>query len=86
MMEINRIDGRECHFHKVDPMRNSHRFYHLSLRHGLFGDPCLVRSWGRIGTQGHEMIEWFSTGEDASWAFFHAIKRRKQRGYTIIDI
>jgi len=36
---------------RIDPATNKWRFYHLSIEGGLFGDWCLVRRWGRIGTE-----------------------------------
>ncbi len=35
-----------------DTTRNMARFYSLAIEEDLFGTPCLVRRWGRIGTHG----------------------------------
>lgn len=37
---------------KIDPQKRQMRFYSLTLSKTLFGEWCLVREWGRIGTKG----------------------------------
>ena len=37
---------------RMDASRNMARFYALSIEGTLFGQTCLVRRWGRIGTTG----------------------------------
>jgi hypothetical protein len=36
---------------KIDPSCNMRRYYSLSVQPDLFGNACLVREWGRIGTR-----------------------------------
>ena len=38
------------YFERKDPGRNMARFYAMSIEETLFGQICLTRSWGRIGT------------------------------------
>ncbi|PWL16329.1 hypothetical protein DKP76_18155, partial [Falsochrobactrum shanghaiense] len=40
------------HFHKIEPHNNMRRFYTLSVQPNLFGEWCVMRYWGRIGTLG----------------------------------
>ena len=44
---------------RIDTTRNMRRFYHMSVQPGLFGDVAFIRQWGRIGTRGQRMEEWF---------------------------
>ncbi|RWK63665.1 MAG: WGR domain-containing protein, partial [Mesorhizobium sp.] len=36
----------------MDASRNMARFYAMSIDETLFGQTCLIRRWGRIGTTG----------------------------------
>ena len=64
-----------------DAARNMARFYALSIEPTLFGDVCLIRRWGRIGTRGQMKAMSFSR-EDEALALFAKIQRQKaRRGY-----
>jgi predicted DNA-binding WGR domain protein len=51
------------HLCRIDPARNMRRFYRLDVQPDLFGRGLLVRQWGRIGTGGRMMVEFFDTEE-----------------------
>jgi predicted DNA-binding WGR domain protein len=36
--------------HRIDPAKNMRRFYRLDVQRDLFGQWCLIREWGRIGS------------------------------------
>jgi predicted DNA-binding WGR domain protein len=81
--EIRRMDKRSpvqhaLVLHKVDPDRGVSRFYSLMVECDLFGTIRLVRNWGRIGTNGQELVEVFATEGEALEAIAR-VKRR--RGY-----
>ena len=64
-----------------DTSRNMARFYALSIEPTLFGDVCLIRRWGRIGTRGQIKAMSFAR-EDEALALFAKIQRQKaRRGY-----
>jgi predicted DNA-binding WGR domain protein len=67
--------------HRIDPGQDIQRFYSLMIERDLFGTVRLVRNWGRIGTNGQEMVEMFSNELEAGQALeaLAAVKRR--RGY-----
>jgi predicted DNA-binding WGR domain protein len=67
--------------HRIDPEQGVRRFYSLMIERDLFGVVVLVRNWGRIGTNGQELVEAFASEDDAGKALevFAAAKRR--RGY-----
>ncbi|MPR12338.1 WGR domain-containing protein [Microvirga tunisiensis] len=67
--------------HKRDPEWRMARFYSLMVERDLFGAVRLVRTSGRIGSNGQEMVEMFSNELEAGQALeaLAAVKRR--RGY-----
>ena len=40
------------HLTRIDPAKNMARFYKLDVQPNLFGEWCLIREWGRIGSPG----------------------------------
>ena len=68
--------------HGIDPEQGIRRFCSFMLvEPGLFGTVRLVRNWGRIGTNGQELVGIHETEDEAGKALevFAAAKRR--RGY-----
>lgn len=66
---------------KIDREKNQYRFYALSVVKTLFQDWALVREWGRIGSNGKQRSDWFTTEEEALQAL-EVLKRKKEgRGY-----
>lgn len=64
-----------------DAGRNMARFYALSIEETLFGQPCLVRRWGRIGTAGRMVQHCFDQEDDAVGLFLELLRLKKRRGY-----
>ncbi len=62
----------------VDPEHGMARFYTLMIERELFGTVRLVRNWGRIGTNGRELVQEFATEEQVVEALATATW---QRGY-----
>ena len=72
---------RPLYAERRDAARNMARFYELSIEPTLFGDTCLIRRWGRIGTRGQMKTMSFAHEEEAL-ALFSKIQRQKvRRGY-----
>jgi predicted DNA-binding WGR domain protein len=65
--------------HRIDPEQGVARFYSLMIERDLFGTVRLVRNWGRIGTNGKEMIEIFADEITAEQAL-EAVARAKGEG------
>jgi predicted DNA-binding WGR domain protein len=57
------------------------RFYSLMIERDLFGTIRLVRSWGRIGTKGQELVEVFPTEVEAGQALEVIAQAKRRRGY-----
>jgi predicted DNA-binding WGR domain protein len=68
---------------RSDPVQNVSRFYVLRIEPSLFGDPTLVREWGRIGHRGRQRIEIHSTEDKAAEALDTWLRRKQRRGYQV---
>ena len=69
------------HLRRTDPARNMARFYVLSIQPTLFGGASLMRNWGRIGTNGRELVEVFATEIEAGAALEALARAKRRRGY-----
>lgn len=67
---------------RLDAGRNMARFYALTIEQTLFGTPCLVRRWGRIGTGGQAKVHHFEREEDAVSMFLALLRVKQSRGYV----
>jgi len=67
--------------HRIDPDRRLARFYSLMIERDLFGNIVLVRNWGRIGTNGREMVEEFASEIEAGQALEALARAKCRRGY-----
>jgi predicted DNA-binding WGR domain protein len=67
--------------HRIDPERGIRRFYSLMIERDLFGTVRLVRNWGRIGSNGQELVEIFDTIEAAGQALEAIVRAKRRRGY-----
>ena len=71
----------EVFLRRIEPATNKWRFYHLTIESGLFGDWCLVRRWGRIGTGGQLKLDWFASAGEAHDALAVLAQSKRKRGY-----
>ncbi|MPR10655.1 WGR domain-containing protein [Microvirga tunisiensis] len=67
--------------HWIDPEQGVTRFYSLMIERDLFGTVRLVRNWGRIGTQGQELVEIHASEEEAGLALEAVARAKRRRGY-----
>jgi predicted DNA-binding WGR domain protein len=51
------------------------------IERDLFGTVRLVRNWGRIGTNGQELVEAFASEDDAAKALEAVARAKRRRGY-----
>ena len=73
-------------FERVDDAANAARFYTLAWQPDLWGDVALVRSWGRIGSQGSRRLEGSYPDRQSAQALAERlIRRRLKRRYALID-
>jgi len=67
---------------KINPTKNMARFYHVDLAPNLFGEFAVLRSWGRIGTQGRTMIETCGSVDAARQSAGRIVRIKLRRGYA----
>lgn len=73
-------------FERVDPAQNCERFYVLAWQPLLWGELALVRSWGRIGSQGNHRLEGiYPDRQTAHPVAERLIRRRIKRRYALTD-
>lgn len=68
-----------------DPDRNMARFYALAIEDTLFGQTCLIRRWGRIGSRGRTVQHSFDSEREAVGLFLELLRAKKLRGYRPIS-
>ncbi|PWL16639.1 WGR domain-containing protein [Falsochrobactrum shanghaiense] len=73
------------HFHKIEPHSNMRRFYTLSVQPNLFGEWCVMRSWGRIGTLGQSLQQTVLDEASASALLRRLVAVRRKRGYEEVS-
>jgi len=64
----------------VDATRNRHRQYGITEGRTLFGEPCLVIAWGRIGSRCRVRTEVFGSCGDLVHRRDEPLARRRQYG------
>ena len=72
------------HVEKTDLSKNMARFYAMAIEPNLFGEACLMRRWGRIGTKGQTMSQHFETEREAVALFLDLLRQKKRRGYAAV--
>lgn len=78
---MTQADGLPIHLTHVDPEQNMARFYEMRVQPTLFGEACLIRNWGRIGTRGKSIMVTYSEGEEAIAAVGKLERQKRRRGY-----
>ena len=72
---------------KINPFKRQRRFYALGIRQTLFGDWCLIREWGRIGSAGGQTKVDYLCSKQAAEAAMKRLKTIKnKRGYATIPV
>lgn len=70
------------HLIHVDPDVNMARFYGIELQPTLFGEVSVLRTWGRIGTNGQAMMVTYENEAQATDALNKLEKLKRRRGYV----
>jgi predicted DNA-binding WGR domain protein len=71
--------------HRCDPSCNMARYYVLAIKPSLFGNPTLIREWGRIGLPGQRRVELHKNQSQAVEALETWLQRKRRRGYELRD-
>jgi predicted DNA-binding WGR domain protein len=67
--------------HRIDPEQGIRRSYSLMIERDLFGTVRLVRNWGRIGTNGREIVQEYPSELEAGQALGELAQAKQRRGY-----
>ena len=72
---------------KLNHIRRQKRFYELGIVKTLFGEWCLEREWGRIGSGGGQrMYQYFGSRVEAEKALQRLKAVKSRRGYATIPV
>lgn len=68
--------------YRIDQVKNMYRFYRLDVQPDLFGQWCVIREWGRIGSTGQMRALPFPTCQEAQEALDRQRRIKESRGYA----
>lgn len=72
---------------KINSAERQMRFYVMNVTWNLFGEWCLIREWGRIGTAGgQKMVDYAETREEAEAALDKLSSQKCRRGYNVREL
>lgn len=70
---------------RTETSTNMARYYAMAIEQTLFGDACLTRRWGRIGTTGRQIVHHFQREEEAVSLFLDLLRQKRTRGYRPVN-
>jgi predicted DNA-binding WGR domain protein len=68
--------------YRIDSAKRMHRYYRMDVQPDLFGEWCLMREWGRIGSSGQMRAAPFPTPQQAEAALQQQRRIKERRGYV----
>jgi predicted DNA-binding WGR domain protein len=71
---------------RIRPEYNERRFYALAVTADLFGNIVLLRTWGRIGTEGKQRGDLHPDYTSAASSLERLAGRKRRRGYLDWDL
>jgi predicted DNA-binding WGR domain protein len=71
----------QLYVERTDASRNMARYYAMSIEPNLFGEVCLMRRWGRIGSRGQRKVHKFEKEAAAVEMFLDLVRQKRMRGY-----
>lgn len=66
---------------RINPAENINRYYGMHLERDLFGEWCLVRQWGRLGSPGRTKRDPHPSPAEAIDALLRMQTAKIKRGY-----
>lgn len=67
--------------YRIDAPRRMLRYYRMDVQPDLFGQWCLMRDWGRIGSAGQIRSVPFPSPHEAAAALERQRSAKEKRGY-----
>jgi predicted DNA-binding WGR domain protein len=83
MMMQSNLFPTEVRMRRIEPEKNMHRFYAMSIQPTLFGEWVVVRNWGRIGTTGRSRFDIHNGPGEAIDAIGQIKSSKVKRGYFV---
>lgn len=71
----------QLYVERTDASKNMARYYAMSIEPNLFGEVCLMRRWGRIGSRGQSRVHQFAKEGEAVAMFLDLVRQKRKRGY-----
>jgi predicted DNA-binding WGR domain protein len=68
--------------YRIDRPKRMHRYYRMDVQADLFGNWCLMREWGRIGSTGRTSSVPFPTPQEAQASLNTQRRAKERRGYS----
>ena len=68
--------------YRLDDAKRMRRYYRMNVQHDLFGQWCLLREWGRIGSTGQTRSLQVPTAAEAHAALCKQYRSKERRGYV----
>ena len=66
---------------RTEAAQNMARYYAMEISETLFGEACLTRTWGRIGSRGQSRMQQFESESEAVDLFLDLMRQKRKRGY-----
>jgi len=66
---------------RTEASKNMARYYAMEISETLFGEACLTRTWGRIGSRGQSRMQQFESESEAVELFLDLVRQKRRRGY-----
>jgi predicted DNA-binding WGR domain protein len=74
----------QLYVERTDAAKNMARYYAMSIDANLFGELCLTRRWGRIGSTGQTLIHHFEREKDAVILFLDLARQKRNHGSSTL--
>lgn len=71
----------QLYVERSDALKNMARYYAMDISATLFGQACLTRRWGRIGSRGQSKCHVFDDEREAVSLFLDILRQKRGRGY-----
>ena len=68
--------------YRIDSVKRMHRYYRMDVQPDLFGEWCLMREWGSIGSAGQMRSVPYPTPQEAEAALERQRSAKERRGYA----
>jgi len=75
----------QLYVERSDALKNMARYYAMEISVTLFGQACLTRRWGRIGSRGQSKLHILENEQEAVLLFLDILRQKRGRGYRRAD-